>query len=158
MPVEATENAAPVLFRRKEYRPDSGGAGRWRGGLGQVMEIEGKDQQPFNVLAMFDRVHHPPRGRAGGEEGTAGRVSLVSGKKLRVKGEQTIPRGDRLKLELPGGGGFGNPYTREPERVQEDFKDGLISAESTSENYGVVFHEDGQVNEEATLKMRKNRT
>ena len=60
MPVEATENAAPVLFRRKEYRPDSGGAGRWRGGLGQVMEIEGKDQQPFNVLAMFDRVHHPP--------------------------------------------------------------------------------------------------
>ena len=53
----------------------------------------------------------PPRGRAGGEEGTAGRVSLVSGKKLRVKGEQTIPRGDRLKLELPGGGGFGNPYT-----------------------------------------------
>ena len=61
MPVEATENAAPVLFRRKEYRPDSGGAGRWRGGLGQVMEIEGKDQQPFNVLAMFDRVHHPPK-------------------------------------------------------------------------------------------------
>ena len=158
MPVEATENAAPVLFRRKEYRPDSGGAGRWRGGLGQVMEIEGKDQQPFNVLAMFDRVHHPPRGRAGGEEGTAGRVSLVSGKKLRVKGEQTIPRGDRLKLELPGGGGFGNPYTREPERVQEDFKDGLISAESAAEHYGVVFHEDGQVDEEATLKMRKNRT
>ena len=60
MPVEATENAAPVLFRRKEYRPDSGGAGRWRGGLGQVMEIEGKEQQPFNVLAMFDRVP-PPR-------------------------------------------------------------------------------------------------
>ena len=158
MPVEATENAAPVLFRRKEYRPDSGGAGRWRGGLGQVMEIEGKDQQPFNVLAMFDRVHHPPRGRAGGEEGTAGRVSLVSGKKLRVKGEQTIPRGDRLKLELPGGGGFGNPYTREPELVQEDFKDGLISAESATKHYGVVFHEDGQVDEEATLKMRKNRT
>ena len=136
MPVEATENAAPVLFRRKEYRPDSGGAGRWRGGLGQVMEIEGKDQQPFNVLAMFDRVHHPPKGRAGGEEGTAGRVSLVSGKKLRVKGEQTIPRGDRLKLELPGGGGFGNPYTREPERVQEDFKDGLISSESAAKKCG----------------------
>ncbi len=53
MPVEATENAAPVLFRRKEYRPDSGGAGRWRGGLGQVMEIEGKDQQPFNALAQM---------------------------------------------------------------------------------------------------------
>ena len=74
------------------------------------------------------------------------------------KGEQTIPRGDRLKLELPGGGGFGNPYTREPERVQEDFKDGLISAESATKHYGVVFHEDGQVDEEATLKMRKNRT
>ncbi len=76
----------------------------------------------------------------------------------RVKGEQTIPQGDRLKLELPGGGGFGNPYTREPEGVQEDFKDGLISAESASKHYGVVFHEDGQVNEKATLKMRKNRT
>ena len=118
------------------------------------MEIEGKDQQPFNVLAMFDRAHHPPpKGRAGGEEGTAGRVSLVSGKKLRVKGEQTIPWGDRLKLKLPGGGGFGNPYTREPERVQEDFKDSLISAESATKHY----NEDGQVNEEATLKMRKNR-
>ena len=54
--------------------------------------------------------------------------------------------------------GFGNPYTREPERVQEDFKDGLISAESATKHYGVVFHEDGQVDEEDTLKMRKNRT
>jgi N-methylhydantoinase B len=156
MPVEATENAAPVLFRRKEFRPDSGGPGRWRGGLGQVMEIEGKDQQPFNVLAMFDRVHHPPKGRNGGDEGVAGRVSLVSGKKLRVKGEQAIPRGDRLRLELPGGGGFGNPYHREPERVLDDLKDGLISSDAATTSYGVVFHKDGSIHDEETLNVRKN--
>ena len=66
MPVEATENVAPVVFWRKELRPDSGGAGRTRGGLGQVMEIGAKGDAEFACNAIFDRVGAPaarPRGR-----------------------------------------------------------------------------------------------
>ena len=106
-PVEITESVAPLLFRRKEYRPGSGGAGRYRGGDGQVIEIEHAQGAPFAVFALFDRIEHPARGRAGGGDGAPGRVSLASGRTLRGKGKQIVPAGDRLLLELPGGGGLG---------------------------------------------------
>ena len=82
MPVEATENVAPVVFWRKELRPDSGGAGRTRGGMGQVMEIATKGDLEFAVNATFDRVLHAPKGRDGGQDGAPGRVTLKSGATL----------------------------------------------------------------------------
>ena len=103
MPVEATEAITPVVFWRKELRPDSGGPGRRRGGLGQVMDIGGDEDIPFDVLAMFERVDNAPKGRDGGHLGAPGRVSLASGKRLRSKGQQSIPAGDRLRLEMAGG-------------------------------------------------------
>ena len=99
MPVEATENVAPVVFWRKELKPDSGGAGRTRGGAGQIMEIGAKGDLEFAVNATFDRVAHAPKGREGGLDGAAGVVRLKSGAKLRTKGFQIIPDGDRLVLE-----------------------------------------------------------
>jgi N-methylhydantoinase B len=137
MPVEATENVAPVVFWRKELRPDSGGAGRTRGGLGQVMEIGGKGDLEFACNAVFDRIGHPPHGRDGGRDGAAGRVSLKSGGALRGKGFQVIPEGDRLVLELPGGGGMGDPALRNPALLARDVRDGLVSAEAAGE-YGVA--------------------
>src|SRR5262245_47595865 len=80
VPTEIVESIAPVVIWRKEYRTDSGGAGRLRGGLGQVMEIASADNEPFSVYAMFERIDHPARGRNGGHDGAAGRVSLTSGK------------------------------------------------------------------------------
>jgi N-methylhydantoinase B len=129
MPVEATENVAPLVFWRKELRPDSGGAGRTRGGCGQVMEIGTKGELEFAVNASFDRIGNPPKGRDGGLNGAAGRVALKSGRVLRTKGYQVIPDGERLILELPGGGGMGPPVERDPALLARDVRDGLVSAE-----------------------------
>jgi len=129
MPVEATENVAPVVFWRKELRPGSGGAGRMRGGLGQVMEIGAKGDAEFACNAIFDRVAHAPRGREGGRDGAPGVVRLKSGAVLRTKGYQVIPAGDRLVLELPGGGGMGAPGQRDPARHARDLRDGLVTEE-----------------------------
>ena len=108
-PVEATESVAPVIFVRKELRPGSGGAGLQQGGDGQVIEVMHAEGAPFSVYALFDRIDYPARGRQGGKPGQAGAVRLASGKKLRAKGKQVIPAGDRLIMELPGGGGLGKP-------------------------------------------------
>ena len=126
MPVEATENVAPVVFWRKELRPGSGGPGRTRGGLGQTMEIGTKNDAEFAVNAIFDRVAHAPLGRDGGGPGAPGRVYLKSGATLRTKGYQLVPAGDRLILELPGGGGMGPPEQRNPEAAARDERDGLV--------------------------------
>jgi N-methylhydantoinase B len=139
MPVEATENVAPVIFWRKELRPDSAGAGRTRGGFGQVMEIGTKGDAEFAVNAIFDRVANPPRGREGGGDGAAGWVGLndANGTPLRTKGFQVIAKGRRLRLLLPGGGGLGNAKERDPALVRHDVADGLVSREQARLLYGV---------------------
>jgi N-methylhydantoinase B len=154
MPVEATENVAPVVFWRKELRPDSGGAGRMRGGLGQVMEIGTKGDQEFACNAVFDRVAHAPRGRAGGGAGAAGVVALSDGTLLRAKGFQIIPEGQRLVLKLPGGGGFGDPARRAPEAVARDVRDGVVSAAMARALYRVHLDAAGAVDAEATARLR----
>jgi N-methylhydantoinase B len=154
MPVEATENVAPVVLWRKELRPDSAGAGRTRGGFGQVMEIAGKGDLEFAVNAVFDRVANAPRGRDGGLDGAAGEVRQTSGKKLRTKGFQIIPDGERLLLNLPGGGGMGDPATRDPALVARDVRDGLVSVEAARTMYKVAVAADGALDATATLKLR----
>ncbi len=136
MPVEATEAVAPIVIWRKELRPGSGGAGRTRGGLGQVMEIAGRDDLEFACNAIFDRVANAPRGRDGGGDGAAGQVTLKSGATLRTKGFQVIPDGDRLVLALPGGGGMGDPRMRDRALVASDLRDGLITPEQARDAYG----------------------
>lgn len=138
MPVEATENVAPIVFWRKELTPDSGGAGRTRGGCGPVMEIGTLGEREFAVNAIFDRVANPPRGRDGGRDGMGGAVRLASGATLRTKGYQAIPEGDRLVLQLPGGGGLGDPRQRDPALVARDIRDGLVSLEIAREVYGTT--------------------
>jgi N-methylhydantoinase B len=136
VPVEIVESIAPVVIWRKEYRPDSGGPGRRRGGLGQVMEIGSAENAPFSVYAMFERIEHPARGRRGGHDGAPGRVSLASGTPLRGKGQQTVPPGERLRLELPGGGGYGDPRERDRAQVEADVRNGLVTPEAAERVYG----------------------
>src|SRR5690606_31296460 len=112
MPVEATEQTGPVVVWRKELRPGSGGDGEFRGGLGQVVELAPAEGHEFEFSAMFDRIRHPARGRDGGAPGAAGAVRLDDGTVMRGKGWQQVPAGRRLILELPGGGGFGDPAKR----------------------------------------------
>ncbi|MBX9749120.1 MAG: hydantoinase B/oxoprolinase family protein [Roseococcus sp.] len=138
MPVEATENVAPVIFWRKELRPDSAGAGKTRGGFGQIMEIGAKKNAEFAVNAIFDRVANPPKGRFGGEMGAGGWVGLDddNGTVLRTKGFQVIPKGRHLVLLLPGGGGMGDPRQRDPALVARDVADGLVSEAEARRLYG----------------------
>jgi N-methylhydantoinase B len=129
-PVEIAESITPLIFWRKEYREDSGGAGRTRGGLGQVIEIASAIGSPFELLAAFDRIDHPPRGRDGGRDGAAGYVGLTSGKPLKGKGFQLVRADDRLLILTPGGGGMGPPEARDPDKVAADVLDELVSTET----------------------------
>jgi N-methylhydantoinase B len=135
-PVEIAESQTPLIFWKKELRPDSGGAGRTRGGLGQVIEIESGVGRPWDILAAFDRIEHPARGRDGGGNGAAGYIGLKSGKKMRGKGFQLVPPGDRLVVLTPGGGGIGPPDKRAAERVARDLADELVSDETARDVYG----------------------
>ncbi|MET0537423.1 MAG: hydantoinase B/oxoprolinase family protein [Xanthobacteraceae bacterium] len=154
IPVEATESIAPVIFYRREFRERSGGAGTFRGGLGQVIELGGARSVPIALLCNFERVHHPARGRNGGSTGAPGTVSLRSGRPIKPKGRQTVPARDAIRLELPGGGGFGDPQTRDPQRVADDVLDGLISTEDARHEYGVVLDAHGRVDARATARLR----
>ena len=136
MSVEATEHVGPIVVWRKDLREGSGGAGKTRGGLGQVIEIEAHKGYQFHFNAMFDRVDFPARGRDGGKDGSAGRVELDDGTKLRSKGRQLVEAGKRLRLSLPGGGGYGDPDFRDMDAVRRDLANGYISEEQARTDYG----------------------
>lgn len=133
IPVEVTEAQAPVVFWHKEYLPDSGGDGRYRGGLAQRIVIGARDGAPFDCsAATFDRRAHPARGRLGGAPGAPGAVRIhhADGSALGFEGKGTIrvPAGGRLQVDLPGGGGYGPPAERDAARRREDVALGLAGA------------------------------
>ena len=135
MSSEVMEYTGPVTIWRKELREGSGGAGRQRGGLGQVIEISANPGHRMYINAMFDRCENPARGRDGGLPGAAGEVGLDDGGKLQTKGKQWIPDGCRLVVKLPGGGGFGKPAERDRALVEQDIAREYISAEQAARDY-----------------------
>ena len=136
MPVEATEHVGPITIWRKELRPGSGGAGKQRGGLGQVIEISANEGYQLRFNAMFDRVNYAASGRNGGLPGAVGTVSLQDGTVMKGKGTQMVPADQRLMLALPGGGGHGNPTDRPTDEIIRDIEYGYISTQQASESYG----------------------
>jgi N-methylhydantoinase B len=151
---EVWEAETSMTVVRKSLRADSGGAGRFRGGLGQVLEVGSLDAAPFGLSALYDRIDHPPRGRGGGRDGAAGSVVLASGRALRGKGLQTVPKGDRAIISMPGGGGLGDPLQRDPVAVAADVRLGLVSPEAARDSYGVAVTPDGTVDRPATAALR----
>ena len=137
VPVEATEAITPLVIWRKELRQDSAGAGRYRGGLGQVMEVSSREDAAFGLFAGFERVKFPARGRNGGGPGQCGALSLKSGIELKPKGLQIVPPGERLVIEMPGGGGMGPAAERDPAAVRRDVRLGYLSAAAAKRDYGV---------------------
>lgn len=133
--LEILESISPVVFWRKEYRADSGGAGAQRGGLGQVIELSHGQDMPMELGAAWDRIHFPARGAEGGQHGAPGRVSLSTGETLSGKGRQIIPSGSHLIVETPGGGGLGDARQRDPAHLQRDLKNQLISPEAAAQHY-----------------------
>ena len=137
MPIEATEHAGPVIIWRKELRPDSGGAGKTRGGLGQYMEVGAQEGHEFDIQAMFDRVDHPARGRRGGGAGAPTTIAQDDGAPMRGKGKQFVAHGRRVVMAFPGGAGYGDPAERPTALVKRDLARGYISAEVAASDYGL---------------------
>jgi len=135
-PVEIVETTTPLLFWRKELRTDSGGAGTYRGGHGLEIEIENRSAGPIEILAAFDRLAHPPRGRDGGQGGKPAYLGLKRvHRRLEGKGLQEIPAGERLILHTPGGGGLGDPARRAARAVSVDLESGLVSRAAARADY-----------------------
>ena len=137
MPIEATEHAGPVIIWRKELRPDSGGAGKTRGGLGQYMEVGAQQGHEFDIQAMFDRVDHPARGRRGGNAGAPTTIVQDDGSAMNGKGKQFVAHGRRVVMAFPGGGGYGDPSERSVDLVKRDLARGYISAETAAHEYNL---------------------
>jgi len=156
VPVEAIETAAPLLMRRRELRPDSGGAGRFRGGLGQEMEMEIITGLNANHSCMYDRTGNAAAGLLGGKPGATGEVALSDGGYPHPKSHYVLKPGQRVTLKLPGGGGFGPPSLREPQRVLDDARQGYVSPEAAARDYGVLIDaEKMTIDVEATNARRK---
>lgn len=155
VPVEVIESITPTIVWRKELREGSGGAGKYRGGLGQVLELGVENEVAFTLAAVFERTRFPAKGWAGGKCGAVGIASTVDGRALSSKGRQYIKPGERVLLELPGGGGFGDPLQRDPDLVHADVLDGRITHKAAREDYGVAVRKDGSYDAKATARLRQ---
>ena len=149
MPVEATEHVGPVIIWRKELRPDSGGAGQHRGGLGQYMEVGAQAGHEFDLQAMFDRVHHPARGRRGGQAGAPTTIARDDGTEMKGKGKQFVGPGRTVQMAFPGGGGYGDPKNRDKADVCRDLAGGYITARTAATVYGLDEAEIDEVRQKA---------
>lgn len=137
MPVEATEQVGPVIIWRKELRENSGGAGRYRGGLGQYMEVAARDGYEFDIQAMFDRIDHPARGRRGGLDGAPTTIAFDDSVAMKGKGKQYVPPDRRVCMAFPGGAGYGPPQDRNQDAVVRDLALGYITPEFAIEHYNM---------------------
>ncbi len=159
-PVEQMEAKYPLLFERHALRQDSGGAGRNRGGLGTEQVVQARS--PININVQVDRVHCRPWGLAGGEPGAGNQVSLrIGGKEITDLPNakvlmKRLNAGDAITIRAGGGGGFGAPKEREPERVASDVRQGYVSHAAAAETYGVVVDPKTlEVDTAATHQRRK---
>jgi len=159
-PVEILESLYPVMFTQWALRPDSAGPGRHRGGLGAIYEVEALADGGAEVFLLGERGKFPPFGVNGGGAAALNRFVYETD-----QGETTPPlvskvtdikirRGQKVRLETPGGGGFGDPAARDPQRVVRDVRLGYVSREAASHTYKVALKDDGSLDAAATGKLR----
>jgi len=164
-PVEAGEGKGPLFIAYRRLRQDSGGPGKFRGGLGVAQEV--RLLSPGSVLSAMERTLCAPWGLHGGKNALANRFSIVrkdgsierlaTGKTI---GHVTLDAGDGFLVEVGGGGGVGNPLERDPKRVLADVGSGYVSLEAARRDYGVVIYPSGrrfEIDETATRELRRAR-
>lgn len=143
-PIEVIESTSPLLFRRKEFRTDSGGPGRHRGGLGQRIEVEVTSGEPYVVSSLSDRLRFPADGYDGGGPGAKAAFFTDGDAVANPKLSRRLGPDVTFTLDLPGGGGFGRPELRDPELIRRDAEEGLVSADAVLRDYGLSI---GSVND-----------
>lgn len=124
--IEISEHIAPLRFHHKRLRPDSGGAGRHRGGLGQEILIETRSETPIAVSFLAERTIFPAFGIEGGQAGAPGELR-INGEKTDPKRQYVLRTGDTVLLRTPGGGGHGDPAAREAAARQHDRDFGYVT-------------------------------
>ncbi|WP_097176107.1 hydantoinase B/oxoprolinase family protein [Stappia indica] len=158
-PLEILEAAYPVRFTQWALRPDSAGPGETRGGLGATYEIELLEENA-DVFLFGERGRHAPPGVVGGGAAALNRFSFeqadgwheppMASKMVGIR----IARGQRLRLETPGGGGYGAPHARDPQAVARDVARGYVTRDSAEADYRVALNEDGSIDAARTQSLR----
>ena len=134
-PVEVTENEKPLVFLHKELATDSGGAGRYRGGLGQKFSVRSTSEEKMTFAVRVDRTAHPTIGIEGGRFGAPSRVE-VNGKAVHPKKTIELFKGDVYTVQCAGGAGYGDPAERDGQALARDVADGYVSPEAARRDYG----------------------
>lgn len=135
MPVETWETLTGVTITRRRLRPDSGGAGEWRGGLGQEVVLRNDTEHPIYVSIMGSRTEFPALGFHGGRNGGK-RAFMLNGEVVHPKGRYQLDNGDTLAIHDAGGGGYGDPAQRDAKKLLDDISEGFVSAEGAARDYG----------------------
>ena len=135
VPIEQFENSVPILITEKSLIPDSGGAGKYRGGSAQRVSFKVTSEQPVTMTIRHERVKFPPRGLLGGMDGSAGR-EYVNGERIPAKIRMDLQQNDHVVFDTPGGGGMGSPAERDPENIDADLQSGLVTPEGAERDYG----------------------
>jgi N-methylhydantoinase B len=155
IPVEVIENEFPLFVRKREMVRDSGGPGKYRGGLGQEIEVQVRSQKPATFFCMQERINHPPLGLRGGLPGAA--ADLVINRNIRPhpKKGYILQPGDTVRIRANGGGGYGAPHRRDPEKVLADVLDGYVSVGQAERVYRVAIDlKAGRVDGARTKRLR----
>ncbi|MEE8604969.1 MAG: hydantoinase B/oxoprolinase family protein [Candidatus Aminicenantaceae bacterium] len=160
---EMFEQQTPHLLLKHEYWPDSAGAGQWRGGLGVEtrFKIRGENTK---VVTFGDGDVEPAFGLFAGENATLNKIELQypDGEIYKTTSKdlvEDVPSGTVLFQQAGGGGGYGDPFLREPEQVAKEVKNGIISVNKAKKLYGVVLHPDTlELDKAETGKTRRKKT
>jgi N-methylhydantoinase B len=135
MPAETWETLTGVTMVERHLRPDSGGAGEWRGGLGQRIVLRNDTASPVHIAILGSRTDYPAQGFHGGQSGGK-RYFEINGKTVHPKGRYQLSTGDVLTINDAGGGGYGNPENRDPAKLSHDVAEGFVSPEGAARDYG----------------------
>jgi N-methylhydantoinase B len=160
-PVEHIEDEFGVVIREYDVRTDSGGPGRWRGGVGQFITVEILSDSAVILCRGMERLRFPSWGVFGARPAAPFAGTLNKGKaneeRLTKIDELHVRRGDTVTLYMPGGSGYGDPFQRDPERVRSDVELGFVTRPGAARDYGVALGRDGTVDEVKTRRLRGQR-
>lgn len=170
VPAEVIESVSPLVMQKRQLRPNSGGPGTWRGGLGQLTQFTNRSDGPWSASCIVDRTKYAAPGLQKGKPGAIGEFILDNGERPNPKQQTQFETHQNVHLNTPGGGGYGDPLLRNPELVRQDVIEGYITPENAKEDYGVVILFTGKeeelvrlpnqwiIDEEKTQKLRSSRS